>query len=94
MTGGVITPSSLWQGTPQPGSRWTVEQTNVLMKAGRDPAVVQTATVRRGYHRRPGDWMSTPVLLTLPRLAISRDGKRAKIVTPAGAVQWMDIVNA
>lgn len=90
----VVTPSSHWQGTPHPGSRWTVQQINTLMKAGRDPAVVQTVQVRRGYDRKPGDWMSTPVLLTLPSLALKRDGRRAQIITPAGVIQWMDIVHA
>ena len=63
------------------------------MKAGRDPAVVSTATILRMPAPRPGDWVTRPVPVVLPRLAISRDGKRAKIITPAGAVQWMDITN-
>jgi len=90
-----ITPSSLWQGTPHPTSRWTVEQIGTLMKEGRDPVSVPTAAVLRRPRQNPDDWTMPPkaVELVLPRLAITRDARRAKIITPAGATQWLDIVH-
>ncbi len=90
-----ITPSSLWQGTPHPTSRWTVQQIGALMKEGRDPISVPTATVLRRPRENPDDWTMPPkaVELVLPRLRLRHDGKRAQVITPAGAIQWMDIVH-
>ncbi len=89
-----ITPSSLWQGTPHATSRWTVEQLAALMKEGRDPVSVSTATVLRTPRVNAANWTMPPrpVSVVLPRLAITRDGRRAKIITPAGATQWLEIV--
>ena len=89
-----VTPSSLWQGTPHPTSRWTVEQLSALAKEGRDPLYVSTATVLRTPRVNASNWTMPPkpVAYELPRLAITRDGRRAKIITPAGATQWLEIV--
>lgn len=88
-----IAPSSLWHGTPVEGSRWTYQQIQVLMKEGRDPVLVPTATILLRPRVNPDDWTMPPKVeaIVLPRLAIARNGKRAKIITPAGATQWLDI---
>ena len=90
----VRTPSSLWQDTPHPTSRWTVQQLSALMKEGRDPVLVPTATILRRGRDTLANWPMPPkpVSLVLPRLAITRDGRRAKVITPAGATQWLEIV--
>ena len=90
----VITPSSLWQGTASPGSRWTYEQLRTLEKEGvRDPETFSTAKVMRRPRHNVADWTMPPkaVATIVPRLAVTRNGQRAKIVTPAGAVQWVDV---
>lgn len=89
----VCTPSSNWQGTEQDGSPWTVQQVSVLMKLGKDPLIVRTATVLRAGEITHENWtMPTPkVRVELPCLAITKDGKRAKVVLPSGWTQWMEL---
>jgi hypothetical protein len=89
----VITPSSQWQGDQVEGSRWTTGQIHALRQAGRNPDTVATATVLRRPRVNAENWLMPPVPVrhVLPRLAITRDGRRAKVITPAGAVIWMEI---
>jgi hypothetical protein len=92
----LITPSSLWQGNEVAGSRWTAEQLTVLSRAGiKDPENVATATVLRRPAYNQEDWTmpAQPVPHVVPRLAVTRDRRRAKVVTPAGATQWLDVVH-
>ena len=93
MTVGVITPSSLWQGDRAAGSRWTTGQIHALRQAGRNPDTVATATVLRTPKVNPDNYLMPPVPVrhVLPRLAVTRDGRRAKVITPAGGVQWLEI---
>lgn len=92
----VVTPSSNWQGTAQAGSRWTVQQVAVLMERGLDPVSPPTATIARRAKVNPDDWTMPPPVerIELPRLALSRDGKRAKVVLPSGWVDWMGVAHA
>jgi hypothetical protein len=92
----VCTPSSNWQGTEQDGSRWTVQQVSVLMKLGKDPLVVRTATVLRNGETTQANWTMPPpkVRVELPCLAIRKDGKQAKVILPSGFTQWMELPRA
>ena len=91
---GVITPSSLWQGSPVAGSRWTREQLGALAREGvQSPERVATAAIERRAKVHPENWTLPPPIerLVLPRLALNRAGTRAKVVLPAGAVQWIEV---
>jgi hypothetical protein len=89
----VCTPSSNWQGTEQDGSRWTTQQVSVLMKMGKDPLVVRTATILRAGEVDAVNWFMAPpkVEVVLPCLMVTKDGKRAKVVLPSGWTQWMEL---
>jgi hypothetical protein len=87
----VITPSSLWQGTPVEGSRWTREQLDVLQKRGIHPDTAATTTVKRTPKFNLDDWTRPPVpiLVEVPHLANAKNG-RALVITPAGSTMWLD----
>ena len=89
-----LAPSSIWNGTPVADSRWTFQQLHVLRAQGGDPELCATGTIARRAKVHPEDWTRpAPIIRTeLPCLAVTRDRKRAKLVTPAGATQWFDIV--
>lgn len=92
----IITPSSIWQGTRAPSSRWTVEQLRKLAAEGvAEPERVATATITRTPRVNAENWTlpPQPVPYVLPRLAVTRTGRRAKVVTPAGAAVWLDVVH-
>lgn len=90
-----IKPSSLWQGNPVAGSRWTQEQLSVLATSGvSDPERCAVGTIERRARSNDENWTMPPPLVRtdLPCLAVTRDRKRGKLVTPAGATSWLDIV--
>lgn len=94
-TGRRVAPSApdTWHGTAAPGSRWTYQQHAVLKAEGIPPELVKTATVGVQVQNKLNWAMPTqtrPVLC--PRLAITRNGRRALIITPAGDKLWKDIV--
>lgn len=96
MTATTITPSSLWQGTLVEGSRWTREQLKVLAEVGiTNPEHVAIATVLRTPRFNRENWTMPPrpVEHVVPRLAVTRDGRRAKIITPAGKVDWLEVAH-
>ena len=87
-----VTPSSLWQGNPAPGSRWTQEQLTVLAREGvANPEAVDTCVILRRDKSNAENWEMPPkaVEVTLPRLAKARTTGNCLVVTPAGAKEWM-----
>lgn len=90
-----VAPSSLWNGQPAPGSRWTAAQLDVLRRERvDDPERCATGTITQRAAVNEGDWTQPPPMkrIELPCLARTRDAARGKLVLPSGAVQWRDIV--
>ncbi|MFN3675549.1 MAG: hypothetical protein ACK4TC_06175 [Sphingomonas pseudosanguinis] len=88
-------PSSHWFGTEVRGSRWTRQQLIVLDRAGcNDPEQCRTVEIDVQLKHHPTDWTlpAPKERRTLPALAITRDGRRAKVVMPSGWTEWKDIV--
>lgn len=87
-------PSSPWFGTEVEGSRWTRQQLMVLEKDGcRSPEKCRTADIEVRLRHHPTDPHLPPPTQrrTLPALAITKDGRRAKVILPSGWTEWKDI---
>ena len=94
-TGRRVAPSQHdpWHGTPAPGSMWTYQQLAALKEAGILPEAIKTATVGVQVQNTL-NWAMPPQTrpIVCPRLAVTRNGRRALIITPAGDKLWKDIV--
>lgn len=87
-------PSSHWFGTDVQGSRWTRQQLIVLDQDGcNDPEHCRTVEIEVQLRQHPTDWTlpAPKEHRTLPALAITRDGRRAKVIMPSGWTEWKDI---
>lgn len=87
-------PSSHWFGTEVRGSRWTRQQLIVLDREGCDePEKCRTVEIEVQLKQHPTDWgLPAPKeRRTLPALAITKNGRRAKVILPSGWTEWKDI---
>lgn len=81
-------------GVAEPGSRWTRQQLAALTREGlQNTERCAVAVVSQLEAAHEEDWTLPPLRrrVTLPRLAITRDGRRAKVITLAGAVTWTEV---
>lgn len=82
-----------WHGTPVSGSLWTAQQLATLRAERVSPFAIKSCTVGVQV-QSTRDWAMPPETkpILVPILAKTRNGKRAKIVTPAGDKIWKDII--
>lgn len=76
------------------GSRWTRAQLAALGREGvEDAERCAVATISRPVPPHEDDWTLPPVRqrVAVPRLAVTRDRRRARVVIPNGLVCWTEI---
>jgi len=78
------------------GSRWTERQLRALAREGVEhPERCRVAFISQPVPAHEDDW-TLPLVrrrVAVPRLTVTRDGRRAKVIFPTGAVTWTEVAH-